>query len=92
MGGNSSSWNSNSGSNNGSGESYGVNIGTGTNESESRSHAETMDNLVEPRFFGSCLKSGGPRHGNLVTAVLFKAGAQFEASNGSNWMEATFRQ
>jgi hypothetical protein len=51
-----------------------------------------MDNLVESRFFGSALKAGGPRNKNLVTAVWFKAGANFEASDGSNWLLATFRQ
>jgi uncharacterized membrane protein YgcG len=87
-----SSFSSNSGSNQGSGESWGANVGTGTNESDSWSEAEQMDNLIEPRFFASELKSGGPRNGKLVTGVWFKAGARFEASDGSNWLLATFRQ
>jgi hypothetical protein len=91
-GGKSSGFNSNSGSNKGSGENWGVNVGQGTNESESWSEAEQMDNLVEPRFFASALKSGGPRNKNLVQACWFKAGGNFEASDGSNWLLTTFRQ
>ena len=51
-----------------------------------------MDYLVEPRFFASGLRSGGPANGNRVTAVWFKAGTQFRASGGENVLLTTFRQ
>jgi hypothetical protein len=85
------SWNHSHGDNQGSGENYGATVGTGTNESENWSEAQQMDNILEPRFFASALKSGGPANHNLVSAVWFRAGARFEAS-GSNWLLVTFRQ
>jgi len=91
-GGQSSSWNHSSGDSSGSGTSWGGNVGKGTSAGESWSEAENMDNLIEPRFFANNLKSGGPRHGNLVTAIWFKAGAAFEEADGSNWLTVTFRQ
>jgi len=90
-GGASTGWNSSSGTNYGNGSGYGMNVGSGTNESESYSHAETMDNLLEPRFFASELKPGGPQHNNIVTAIWFRAGARFGAS-GTNWCKVAFRQ
>jgi hypothetical protein len=91
-GGQSSSMNSSSGSNNGSGENWGANVGRGTNEGESWSHSEQMDNLVEPRFFASALKSGGPMNAGKVTALWFKAGANFRQGSGGNTLLATFKQ
>jgi hypothetical protein len=91
-GGNSTGSNSNSGTNTGSGENYGLNVGQGSNGSQSHSRQQTMDNVLEPAFFARRLLSGGPKNGNIVTAVWFKAGARFRASGGRNWFIARFRQ
>jgi hypothetical protein len=91
-GGKSTGFNSNSGNNTGSGENYGLNVGQGSNGSESYSQQQTMDNVIEPGFFARGLLPGGPKNGNIVTAVWFKAGAHFRASRGRNWMIARFRQ
>lgn len=85
------SFNNSSGGSSGSGEQWGANVGRGTNESESWSRAEQMDNLVEPRYFATELKTGGPAHGKLVTALWFKAGARFIDGNG-NVLLTTFKQ
>jgi hypothetical protein len=70
-------WSSSSGASAGTGESYGANIGTGENRNESWGTSEQMDNLIEPGFFASGLKNGGTANNFEVTAVLFRAGANF---------------
>lgn len=90
-GGASYSHNSGSSRNNGEGENRGVNVGRGTNTGRSWSTAETLDNLVEPNFFATGLKSGGPQNNRLVTGLWFRAGARF-APHGRNYTIATFRQ
>jgi len=86
------SWNSGSGDSSGSGENWGVNIGKGTNESRNYSEAEQMDNILEPNYFATALKSGGPKHNGLVTAIWVKAGASYRETGGANWLKVTFRQ
>ena len=54
--------------------------------------SEQMDFLIEPRVFAEELKSGGPANGNQVTAVLFRAGAKFRATDGRSFLFPTFRQ
>jgi len=51
-----------------------------------------MDHIIEPNFFATQLKSGGPRNGGIVTALWFKAGATFQHSGGRNFMVAEFKQ
>jgi hypothetical protein len=82
----------NTGSNTSRGSNWGDNIGEGRNEGTSYGTSETMDNLVEPRFFATGLKTGGPAHGGLVTALWFSAGRRFAAAHGDNAMVVTFRQ
>ena len=74
------------------GESWGLSVGQGTNESTSWGTSEQMDYLVEPRVFASALKTGGPANRNQVTALWFKAGANFRSGGGGNVLLATFRQ
>jgi uncharacterized membrane protein YgcG len=76
----------------GSGEGLGANVGSGTNRNTSWGVSEQMDNLVEPRFFATGLLSGGPRCGNLVTAVWCQADAEFTHGITSNTAVVTFRQ
>lgn len=91
-GGQQSSFNSNSGSNHSSGNSWGDNVGQGTSENSTTGYCEQNDFIVEPRFFASKLKSGGPSNRNLVTAVWFKAGGNFADGDGGNFLLPTFRQ
>ncbi|CAN7771439.1 hypothetical protein LJR039_007565 [Pseudorhodoferax sp. LjRoot39] len=84
--------NSGSGSNYSAGNSWGNNTSSGRSEGESWGANEQMDYLVEPRVFAAELKSGGPAHGEKVTAIWFRAGAKFHASNGSNFLNPTFQQ
>jgi hypothetical protein len=87
------SWNSSSGSSSGSGENWATNLGTGTNASTSWGATQQMDNLIEPNFFASALKTGGPANGNEVSAIWFKAGANFPAGWGlGNTLLVTFKQ
>jgi len=86
------SFGSGSGRSKNSGENIGESIGSGSNEGRSWSSAEQMDALVEPRFFASGLRSGGPKHRNLVDALFFKAGGAFPAAAGDNHLVVTFRQ
>jgi hypothetical protein len=91
-GGANASFGSGSGNSRNSGESLGRNVGTGSNTSTSFSTAENMDYLVEPRFFAHGLRSGGPKHRNLVDALWFKAGGAFPAADGDNHLVVTFKQ
>ena len=83
-------FNHNWGNNRSQGESWGDQVGVGTSDNSSFGTAETMDFVIEPRFFATALKTGGPANGNKVTAVWFRAGAEFEG--GGNTMLVTFRQ
>ena len=87
---NSSGWNHGDGSSSGSGENYGGNVGQGENEGRSWSASEQMDNIVEPNFFATALKSGGPANGNIVSALWFKSGGF--GPGCSNALIARFRQ
>jgi hypothetical protein len=84
-------WNNNSGSNSSTGANWGNNVGSGQNENTSLGSSEQMDFILEPRVFASELQSGGPRNGNIVSAVWFKAGASF-APSGANYLITKFRQ
>jgi hypothetical protein len=91
-GGQSYSSNHSSGSNSSSGESWGYNVGKGENHNRSQGTSEQMDFIIEPNFFASKLKSGGPANRNIVTAVWFKAGASFKSAEGRNFLIPAFRQ
>ncbi len=82
----------NTGTSSNSGESWGANVGRGTSENTSSGTSEQMDYLVEPNFFATGLKSGGPQNNNEVSALWFKAGAKFQAAGGANHLITTFRQ
>lgn len=80
------------GSNSGSSKSWGETSSEGTSYNDSIGSSEQMDFLLEPNFFASGLKSGGAPHNGIVTGVWFKAGAQFQAVNGKNYMVTPFKQ
>jgi len=86
------SFNSGSGNNSGSGENYGTTVGRGTNTGRNYSVAENMDVIVEPRFFASELKTGGPANNYEVSAIWFKTSGNFIAANGGNFLLTTFNQ
>ena len=89
-----SSWNrsANSGSNSGSSENHGMNLGRGTNESHSSGASEAWDLIKEPTAFAQELKVGGPAHGNKVSAIWVKAGANFLDGFTPNALHVTFEQ
>ncbi len=66
----------------GGGDSHGRNRGHGSNHGTSRGYSETVDWLVEPAYFSRNLKTGGPAHGNRVSAIWTQAGKTFAASGG----------
>jgi hypothetical protein len=85
-------YNTSSGNNSGSGENYGTNVGRGTNTGRNYSVAENMDVIVEPRFFATALKTGGPANNHEVSALWFKSSGNFAAANGGNVILTTFKQ
>ena len=77
------------------GRSHGYNSGSGTNESVTSGYSENMDNLLEPNWFSTALKTGGPENGFLTTALWFRAGAKFKRplpGVSDNVLLATFKQ
>lgn len=66
----------------GGGDNSGVNRGHGSNRGTSHGYSETMDDIVPAGFFASSLKTGGPAHGNRVSAIWVQAGRRFAASGG----------
>ncbi len=76
----------------GSGESWQASVGDNRNEGSGWSVAEQMDNFIEPNFFAMGLRTGGPRYGNLVDAVWYRAGADFRARMLPHAIKVTFRQ
>jgi hypothetical protein len=56
------------------------------------SYHEHIDHCVEPGFFASGLRKGGPDNGCLVDAVLFQAGRRFRANGGRHFTFVTFDQ
>jgi type IV secretory pathway TraG/TraD family ATPase VirD4 len=91
-GGGSYSHNAGTSSNSGGGDNQGMTVGRGTNSGRSWSSAEQMDNIIEPNFFATGLKAGGPLHKQLVTALWFRAGARYAAAGSGNYLIATFKQ
>lgn len=85
-------FNSNFTNNAGTGQSWNLNVGDGSSETASVGTSEQMDNLVEPNYFATALRPGGPRNRNLVTGLMFRAGAQFRESGGRNTILLTFKQ
>jgi hypothetical protein len=51
-----------------------------------------MDNIVEPNFFTTGLKTGGPAHSGQVSALLFNNSGGFKANNRQSFMTVTFQQ
>lgn len=74
------------------GESYGRNAGRSRSTNETEGWSEHLDNLIEPNFFATALKAGGPANGNRVTALWFRAGARFAGNEGRNFFIGEFRQ
>ncbi len=85
----SASWGS--GSSVGGNDSHGRNRGSGSSTNVSHGTSEQMDYTIEPGAFSRVLKTGGPAHGNRVSAVWFQAGRNFEAAGG-NALLAEFAQ
>jgi hypothetical protein len=50
-----------------------------------------MEYAIEPGDFARYLKSGGPQNNNRVTAVWFRAGHRFKATD-TNYLIAEFKQ
>lgn len=90
-GGGSSGSTSSSGGNQGSGSNWGNNAGRGSSEGGSINYNTRVDNIIEPNFFATSLRNGGPRHGNKVSAVWFRAGANFRDGHG-HFLVPTFQQ
>ena len=77
------------------GRTYGYNSGGGTNESVTSGYSENMDNLLEPNWFSTALRTGGPENNFLTTALWFRAGAKFKRPMpgvSDNVLLATFKQ
>ena len=74
------------------GQTWGTNRGRGSSVGTNTGESEHMDYIFEPNFFSTALKSGGPKNGNLVTAVWVRAGANFKTSNGASYVVCTFKQ
>ncbi len=74
----------------GGGDNWGKNRGHGTSATESWGTSEQMDHIIEPGQFGRMLKTGGPAHGNRVSAVWYQAGRRF--ASGGNALMAEFVQ
>jgi hypothetical protein len=64
----------------------------GSNENTSHGFSEAMDNIVEPNFFTTGLKTGGPAHSGQVSALLFNNSGGFKANNRQSFMTVTFQQ
>lgn len=90
-GGSSHGSNSSSGISSGGGDNWGRNRGSNSSWNSSQSWAEQSDWVIEPGFFARGLKTGGTAHGGRVTAIWFRAGASFAASN-SNYLMVEFQQ
>jgi len=77
------------------GTTYGHNSGSGTNESVTTGFSDSMDNLLEPNWFSTALRTGGPDNNFLTTALWFRAGAKFKCPMpgiSDNVLLATFKQ
>ncbi|WCT74284.1 type IV secretory system conjugative DNA transfer family protein [Sphingomonas naphthae] len=83
--------NSSRGSSEGGNDNVGRNRGESSSANVSRGYSEQMGYLIEPAQFGRILKTGGPAHGNRVSAVWFQAGRRFNVSGGNAFV-AEFRQ
>ncbi len=84
-----SSWNR--GWSSGDNRNWSRNRGGGSNHGTSHGYSMTMDHTIEPGFFASGLKTGGPANGNRVSAVWYQAGRVFRAS-GNNALLVEFQQ
>ena len=80
-----------SGTSSGGSDNWGRSRGQGTSTNVSHGYSETMDHLIEPATFSRMLKTGGPAHGNCVTAIWYQAGRSFAAS-GNTVLLAEFAQ
>lgn len=72
---------------------HGYNLTEGSNETSGTQ--EHLDYFLRPIFFATALKTGSPKNNFLVSAVLFKAGANFAEpmpDTNSNTLEVTFSQ
>jgi hypothetical protein len=87
----SSSSNSSHGSSYGSSDNWGRSRGTNSSWNAGQSWSEQSDWVIEPGFFARGLKTGGTAYRGRVTAVWFRAGHSFAATN-SNFMMVEFQQ
>lgn len=72
-------------------EAGGYSGGYGLNRGRSRSWSSYQDLLLPPEYFGSQLRTGGPKHRFRADAVLIRAAGVFRATK-SNWIKAEFNQ
>jgi hypothetical protein len=79
------------GSSYGTNDSRGRNRGGGTSEGSSWGYSEAVDWIVEPGFFASGLRTGGPANGFRVTALWTQMGRIFPAT-GLPFMHVEFQQ
>lgn len=79
------------GSSSGSSDNWGRNRGSNSSWNNSQSWAEQSDWVIEPGFFARGLKTGGTANRGRVTAIWFRAGACFAATN-SNFLMVEFQQ
>lgn len=75
----------------GESDNWGRSRGEGTSNNVSRGYSEHVGYVLEPGEFGRILKTGGPMHGNRVSALWYQAGRRFAQSSG-NALLAEFRQ
>lgn len=79
------------GSSHGGSDNWGRNRGSNTSWNNSQSWSEQTDWVIEPGFFARELKTGGTVNRGRVTAIWFRAGHCFAATN-SNFLMVEFQQ
>ena len=90
-GGSSHGSNSSSGTSSGGGDNWGRNRGRNTSWNTGESWSEQNDWVIEPGFFARGLLTGGTANRGRVTAIMFRAGANFAATN-SNFLMVEYQQ
>lgn len=71
------------GSSTGESDNRGRSRGQASSNNVSHGYSEQMGYILEPGEFGRMLKTGGPAHGNRVSAIWYQAGRRFERSEGN---------
>ncbi|MES1985889.1 MAG: hypothetical protein V4461_13140 [Pseudomonadota bacterium] len=90
-GGVSTGTNASAGTSTGGGDNWGRSRGSNSGWNSSHSWAEQSDWVLDPGFFARDLLTGGTQNRGRVTAILFRAGACFTATD-SNFLMLEFQQ